>query len=158
MEDQEPGIIGFIERSNLHDQDKLECPSAPLYPNLNKEVDKIREEEKYYILKDFISKNKDVTKLILQNLEKPIKSIDIPIGKLLQNGLSTVTIYKNFDYYIWLEMHMHFDKEKGYRYGILHKYVNGFKELKFNHDEKFFYISFKSKVDVFENELKINIY
>jgi len=153
-EEIEPGIIGYIERSLLHDRDKLEYPSAPLYPNLNQEIDRTRE---YSLLKEFISQNRDVTKLLLKNLEKPIKSIDIPLTKLNQNGFFTIKIYKNFDYNIWIEMHINFDKEKGTRFEVFSKYIKGFKDLKFTADNKNFYISFKSKIDILGDELKISI-
>jgi len=154
---QEPGIIGFIERSYLHDQDKLECPSAPTYTELNKQVDKIREEEKYYMLKDFISKNRDVTKLILKNLEKPVKSIDIPLTKLNLKGFSTIKVYKNFEYNFWIEIHMDFQKDTGLKFAVFKKYVNGFKDLTFTVDNNYFYISFKSKLDILESDVNLKI-
>src|SRR5882757_624543 len=152
QEEIEPGIIGYIERSLLHDKDKLECPSAPLYPNLNQDIDKIREVEKYSLLQNFISQNRDVAKLLLKNLEKPIKSINIPLTKLNQRGFSTIKIYKDFDYNIWIEMHMDFDKEKGIRFEVASKYIKGFKDLKFTVDNTNFYISFKSKIDILRDE------
>ena len=60
-EEIEPGIIGYIERSLLHDKDKLEYPSAPLYPNLNQEIDRTRvfSFERIYITKQ--RRNKTIT-------------------------------------------------------------------------------------------------
>ena len=59
-------------------------PTAPLYPDLSNEIEKIKEGEKLYLLKSMISQNRDMSKVILKNLEQPIKTIDISLSSFVK--------------------------------------------------------------------------
>ena len=145
-----------MEESKLTDFIEPQA-SAPLYPNLGNDVEKMKEGEKLFLLKSMISQNRDMSKVILKGLEQPIKSIDIHLSRLNINGYNTIQVYKNFDYNFWIEFHMDFSKESGLKLEIINKYAKGFKDLSFVFDNTFLYISFKTKVDIFENDLKIVI-
>src|SRR4051794_22656003 len=119
--------------------------ASPIYPNIAG--------NRFEMMKELISHNREFSKWVLKSHEKPITYISISFSKLNTNGFSTIRVFRDIEHYFWVDLALKINKKLGPLHATYPRYVVDFKDLKFSSNGNELIIKFRTKLLIYEQEL-----